>query len=258
MIFLLDSIVSKYIYLIWTPRHVRLLSFHHCSSCYFSLDNMIVASEMAMGTGVITGCLFQIPNEKMVFSGDPTQKSRGEDAIIAYTWDHFLNNPDEPEWLLRLPMVKASLRAMDAMSKSNPFYVTTYQWQCSLCLNVILRVAADFAAQNLRLTTKGKSIDYYSVAGASKRGWTTWLVGAVDPVRVVAIVPIVLDAINFVAVEKHQWRSYGGWSSALKDYYEMNITSRYDDPNMVKLQEVVDPYFYADRSVKTTRGIYVI
>lgn len=36
--------------------------------------------------------------------------------------------------------------------------------------------------------------------GASKRGWTTWLVGAVDTTRVMAIVPIVLDAINFVKV----------------------------------------------------------
>ena len=75
---------------------------------------------------------------------------------------------------------------------------------------------AEFANKNLVLTTRGKSIDYYSVAGASKRGWTTWLVGAVDYQRVVAIIPIVLDAINFVAVEKHQWRSYGGWASALK------------------------------------------
>ena len=52
--------------------------------------------------------------------------------------------------------------------------------------------------------------------GASKRGWTTWLVGAVDPTRVMAIIPIVLDAINFVNVEKHQWRSYGGWAYALE------------------------------------------
>lgn len=77
-----------------------------------------------MGTGLITGCLFQVPNEKMVFSGDPTQKNRGEDAIIAYTWDHFLKNPDEPEWLVRLPMVKASVRAMDAISECFYDYTT--------------------------------------------------------------------------------------------------------------------------------------
>lgn len=69
--------------------------------------------------------------------------------------------------------------------------------------------------------------------------WTTWDVGAVDPERVVAIIPIVLDAINFVEVEHHQWRSYGGWSWALVDYYEMNLMERFDDPNMVKLQEQV-------------------
>ena len=80
-------------------------------------DNMLLASELAMGTGLITGCLFQVPNEKMVFSSDPLQKRRGEDAIIAFTWDHFLNNPNDAEWLVRLPMVKASVRAMDAISK---------------------------------------------------------------------------------------------------------------------------------------------
>lgn len=51
-------------------------------------------------------------------------------------------------------------------------------------------------------------------------------VGAVDRERVVAIVPIVLDAINFIAVEHHEWRSYGGWSWALVDYYDMNLTVR--------------------------------
>ena len=88
------------------------------SLCVSLTDNMLLASELAMGTGVITSCLFQVPNEKMVFSSDPTQKSRGEDAIIAFTWDHFLNNPEDSEWLVRLPMVKASVRAMDATSTS--------------------------------------------------------------------------------------------------------------------------------------------
>ena len=27
----------------------------------------------------------------------------------------------------------------------------------------------------------------------------------------------------------------------------MNITERFDDPNMLKLQEIVDPYWYFDR-----------
>jgi PhoPQ-activated pathogenicity-related protein len=116
-------------------------------------------------------------------------------------------------------MVKASLRAMDTITE-------------------FVKV------KRPELNTQ---LDYYAVAGASKRGWTTWDVGAVDPKRVMAIVPVVLDAINFVEVEHHQFRSYGAWSHALSDYTDMNITARLDDPNMTKLQENVDPFWYKDR-----------
>ena len=74
---------------------------------------------------------------------------------------------DEPEWLLRFPMVKASVRAMDMVS--------------------------EFSQKNLN----GPEIDQWGVLGGSKRGWTTWLVGAVDPERVKMIAPIVLDCLNF-------------------------------------------------------------
>jgi PhoPQ-activated pathogenicity-related protein len=116
-------------------------------------------------------------------------------------------------------MVKAVLRAMDT--------ITDYSQKT-------------FPDANYQL-------DYYLVAGASKRGWTTWDVGVVDPTRVVAIVPVVLDAINFVSVEHHQWRSYGGWADALHDYVDMDIMSRMDTPEMKLLQDQVDPYFYAER-----------
>jgi PhoPQ-activated pathogenicity-related protein len=182
-------------------------------------EDIQVASALAMSTGQITGALFQIPDEKVIFSGDPTQKSRGEDAIIAYTWDHFLNDPSQPEWLLRFPMIKASLRAMDAITEFTK---------------------SKFPDLNTNL-------DYYSVAGASKRGWTTWDLGAVDPVRVRAIVPIVLDAINFRAVMHHQYASYNGFSWALQDYLDMDIMSRLDSDNMVSLAQLVDPFYYRDR-----------
>lgn len=116
-------------------------------------------------------------------------------------------------------MVKASLRAMDTIT--------------------------DFVAKEL--PQLGCQLDYYSISGASKRGWTTWLVGAVDPKRVMAIAPVVLDAVNFVAVEHHEYRSYGGWSYALQDYVDMHLTVRFDDPNMIYLQQNEDPYFYFDR-----------
>jgi PhoPQ-activated pathogenicity-related protein len=182
-------------------------------------EDIFLAASLAMNSGTITGSLFQIPNEKVVFSGDPEQMSRGEDAIIAYTWDHFLKDPNDPNWLVRLPMVKAVLRGMDAMT--------------------------EFVAK--QFPEDGYELDYYIIAGASKRGWTTWLMGAVDPGRVMAIVPIVLDAINFVTVEHHQYKSYNGWSYALEDYWHMNITGRFDDPNMLTLSQIEDPYYYFDR-----------
>lgn len=88
-------------------------------------------------------------------------------------------------------MVKASLRAMDA--------------------------TAEF--MNKELPQLGCQLDYFAVSGASKRGWTTWLVGAVDPKRVMAIAPVVLDAINFVAVEHHEYRSYGGNFILISHYF---------------------------------------
>ena len=49
-----------------------------------------------------TPCSHSVPQE------DPTQKSRDEDGIIAYTWYHYLMEPDKPDYLLRLPMTKVS------------------------------------------------------------------------------------------------------------------------------------------------------
>jgi len=60
-------------------------------------------------------------------------------------------------------------------------------------------------------------------------------------------VPIVLDAVNFIKVEHHHYRSYGGWSWALKDYTNMNIMERLDDPNMQLLSEMEDPFYFFDR-----------
>src|SRR5579883_2168441 len=45
-------------------------------------------------------------------------------------------------------------------------------------------------------------VDHFVVAGGSKRGWTTWLVGTVDP-RVIAIVPLVIDALNSEKITQH-------------------------------------------------------
>ena len=45
----------------------------------------------------------------LFFKNDPTHESRTEDAIIAWTWNMFIeNNGSDPEILLRMPMTKVS------------------------------------------------------------------------------------------------------------------------------------------------------
>jgi len=170
-----------------------------------------------VSTGCIGAALFQIPNEGIVFLEEkPTPKRRSEDAIIAWTWKHFTDDPSNPEWLLRLPMTKATVRAMDTVS-----------------------------AFNQQVLHKG-AITRFAVAGASKRGWTTWTTAAVDR-RVIMAMPLVMDELNFVKNVRHHYQAYGGWSFALNDYYSLNFTQKLDDPNTQKIFDIVDPIVYKDR-----------
>ena len=179
-------------------------------------EDLLIASNVAVNSRTAAAVLFQVPNEPIRFPVDPFHLDRTEDAAIALTWWYYLQNTDKPYWILELPMTKAGVRALDAMEKIIPKY------------------------------TGGGNVSKFVVAGASKRGWTTWLVGAVDK-RVLAIAPIVLDAVNVVAFAHRQWRMYGAWSFALQDYYKMNITAQWDNPAMTKLMEIIDPWYYLDR-----------
>jgi PhoPQ-activated pathogenicity-related protein len=121
--------------------------------------------ETAQRTNSIVAEIHNVPFQPVVFAND-TFGERYEDAIIAYGWRKFLEGGAKDEdaiWLARLPMTKAVKLAMD--------------------------VATEVAAQ------KGKTLDKFVVAGASKRGWTTWTTAAVDD-RVVAFVPIVIDSVE--------------------------------------------------------------
>lgn len=115
-----------------------------------------------------------------------------QDAAVAFTWFEFIFHTDDPDYIIFNPMVKSAVKAMDAVEQ--------------------------FAAQKI-----GHRISNWHVCGASKRGWTTWLTGAVDE-RVVSIAPIVMDMLNFEKNVLHMWQAYGGWTFAFKDYYDMNIT----------------------------------
>jgi hypothetical protein len=83
-----------------------------------------IAGELAAATGTVCAVLRQIPNQPVAFTvdipHDPRlypRELRDEDGIIAYTWNHFvLKDNHSPEWLLRMPMTKAVVRAMDTVT----------------------------------------------------------------------------------------------------------------------------------------------
>eukprot|EP00211_Chloroparvula_japonica_P002850 CAMPEP_0119131346 /NCGR_PEP_ID=MMETSP1310-20130426/10080_1 /TAXON_ID=464262 /ORGANISM="Genus nov. species nov., Strain RCC2339" /LENGTH=510 /DNA_ID=CAMNT_0007121913 /DNA_START=21 /DNA_END=1553 /DNA_ORIENTATION=+ len=168
-------------------------------------------------TNTLSFGLYQIPNEPVVYFSDPELRPRTEDAMIAYTWAHFVNNTLEYDWLARMPMTKASIKAMDA-------------------------------AQEFWDSKRGElpGIERFVVSGASKRGWTTWMVGAMGDPRVAAIVPVVAPIANLVPQINEQYESYGGFSFALVDYTELGLMGWLNTPTFETLLNPIDPLTYKD------------
>jgi PhoPQ-activated pathogenicity-related protein len=84
------------------------------------------------------------------------------------------------------------------------------------------------------------------VTGASKRGWTTWLTGAVDP-RATAIAPMVIDMLNTNEQMKHQVATWGTYSEQIRDYTDRGLQRFLDSAPGEALNAIVDPYSYRAR-----------
>ncbi|RMZ97242.1 autocrine proliferation repressor A-like [Brachionus plicatilis] len=179
-----------------------------------------LTSVYAVTTGTIATHLRNIPNQPLVFKDDPEKKHRTEDAIIAWTWKKFLSDTSNPSILLRLPMTKAVIRAMDTI-------------------------------EHFARTNNFGQVKKFMLAGESKRGWTTWTSAAVDTKRVFSAVPIVMDILNMNTNLHKNFRSLGGWTFAFSPYYELNITKYVDSREIFELQKIVDPISYLDRYKET-------
>ena len=136
---------------------------------------------------------------------------RREDALIAYTFDSYLKTGDA-DWPLLLPMAKSAVRAMDAVQE-----LARQRWQMP--------------------------IERFTVTGASKRGWTSWLTAAVDP-RVASVAPMVIDMLNMPAQIELQRATFGDLSEEVDDYSDIGLPARIDSDLGRKLVAMVDPYSY--------------
>ncbi len=172
--------------------------------------------KMAMETHTVAADLGMVPNQPLFFTDTP-EKGRTEDDLIAYSRVKQMTTKDD-YWLVRLAMVKSGVRAMDAI-------------------------------QSFLATEEGGKtmVEQFVVAGGSKRAWTTWLVGIVDP-RVAAIMPIVIDALNSEQITRHHFEAYGFFSSALNDYVNHGIFPHLvGSPQYRAVLKIEDPYEYRDR-----------
>lgn len=149
------------------------------------------------------GVLRQVPFQPLF--------DRREDALIAYTLDQYLRT-GEGDWPLLLPMVKSAVRAMDAMQS-----IARERWDIV--------------------------IEQFTVTGASKRGWTSWLTAAVDS-RVMAVAPMVIDVLNMRAQMDHQRETWGDLSDEIQDYAALDLPSRLASERGRELLAMVDPFSY--------------
>ena len=151
--------------------------------------------------------LFNIPMQ-------PLYGGKTEDALVVYTWQRFLVTGDE-SWPLHFPMAKAVIKAMDAL-------------------------------QEFTKSAKLPSLDDFVITGASKRGWTTWLVGASKDPRVKGIAPMVIDTLNLAAQIPNQLEAFGTASEQIADYTATGMLDALKTAPGQKLIKLEDPYSYRD------------
>ena len=171
-----------------------------------SLPETFAGQALANATGAIVVNLFNVPNQPLY--------DKTEDDLIAYTFEQYLKTGDET-WPLLLPMTKSVTQAMNALQ--------------------------EWSEKNSE--TK---IERFVVSGASKRGWTTDLVAAVDK-RVVGIVPIVYDNLNLNEQIPHQKKIWGKTSEMTAAYNDIGLFEAMQTPAGQKLVGIIDPYAYRGR-----------
>jgi PhoPQ-activated pathogenicity-related protein len=174
--------------------------------------SIVFGMELAKKANAPVAILFGIPNQ-------PLLGGKTEDALIAETFVRYLKTGDG-DWPLLFPMVKSLTKAMDCIQ--------------------------EFAQKEWNITVR-----FFVVSGGSKRGWTTWLTGAVDP-RVKAIAPLVIDTLNMQAQMAHQLKSYGRYSEMIDDYVKRDLVPMPKTERALKLWSMVDPWVYREKITMPT------
>lgn len=162
----------------------------------------ILLASVARETKTPVAVLLQVPFQ-------PMMNGLREDALIAHTLEQYVQTKD-PEWPLLPAMARAASAGMDAITAASK-----QQW--------------------------GLELSEFTVTGASKRGWTTYLVGIADP-RVKAIAPMVIDMLNLEPQMDHQLAAWGKYSPQIEDYTERGLQNVLTKPTGKPLRQLIDPF----------------
>ena len=150
----------------------------------------------------------QVPNQ-------PLFDNLKEDGLISFTFHQFKKDQDYT-WPALFPMVKSAVKAMDAIQEFSQKKYT-------------------------------HKISRFTVSGASKRGWTSWLTGAIKDPRVEAIGPMVIDILNMPASLDYQIQTWGDYSVEIEDYVKLGIPQSHSTPGGQAITTMADPYSYRQR-----------
>ncbi len=138
-----------------------------------------------------------------------------EDDLIAHSFAKYVETGDAT-WPLLLPMTKGAFKSMEAVQEYT--------------------------------TQQNQPLNKFIVAGASKRGWTSWLMGSIDTQnRVVGIIPVVYDNLDLSKQLPHQFASWGEYSPMIADYTRRGLQQLLSTPRGLELTRIVDPYTYRAR-----------
>jgi PhoPQ-activated pathogenicity-related protein len=158
---------------------------------------------LAVSNKAIIALLYQVPNQPIW--------GLSEDALISETLSNYLKDGDF-SWPLLFPMTKSAIKAMDVIQQFSQVQVS-------------------------------RNITGFVIAGASKRGWTTWLAGANDK-RAVAIAPMVIDMLNMSVNIEYQKIVWGDYSTEIQDYVNLGLAQQFGTPAGTELVTMIDPYSY--------------
>ncbi len=173
-----------------------------------SFPESILGQGIADVSGAYAVNVFNVPNQPLY--------GREEDELVAYSFGKYLETGDA-SWPILLPMAKSVVKAMDAL-------------------------------QAWSLQKNGKRIERFIVTGASKRGWTAYLVAAGDK-RVGGAAPVVYDNLNIPAQIRHQHEVWGGTSDLSVAFSNLGLMDEgaTGSERGKELLRAVDPYSYLKR-----------